>query len=68
MDMSIKSEMLVSGKRSESLEDVHLFIAGGHWDAIKTLAQRRDITASELVRRLIAAELRKTSKALSVPF
>ena len=53
----LKSEMQVSQKRSEPLEDVHLFIAGEHWDAIKALAKNRDITASELVRRLIAGEL-----------
>ena len=61
--MSVKSEMLVSQKRSEPLEDVHLFVAGEHWGAIKALAKQRDITASELVRRLIAQELTKRRKA-----
>jgi hypothetical protein len=62
MDLSIKSEMLVSGKRSKPLEDVHMFVADDHWQAIKKLARRQDITASELVRRLIAAELAKAAK------
>lgn len=67
MDMSVKSEMLVSGKRSKPLEDVHMFVAGDHWQAIKKLARRHDITASELVRRLIAAELSRTTKTVKVP-
>jgi hypothetical protein len=66
MDMSVKSEMLVSGKRSKPLEDVHMFVADDHWQAIKKLARRQDITASELVRRLIAAELSRVTKTTKV--
>jgi hypothetical protein len=66
--MDLKSEMQVSQKRSEPLHDVHVFVAGEHWDAIKALAKSRDITAAEVVRRLIAAELRKTAKSIPVPF
>jgi hypothetical protein len=75
MYMSDKTGVLHSQKRSEPLEDVHMFIAGEHWGAVKQLAQLRDITASELVRRLIAAELLKaaktapaTKKSIEVPF
>jgi hypothetical protein len=52
---NLKTELLAT----QELGSVHLLIATEHWDAIKNLARSRDITASEVVRRLIAAELRK---------
>ncbi len=68
---NLRSEMQVSQKRSQPLKHIDMFLNREHWDAIKALAKRRDITASELVRRLIAAELSratKTAKSVVAPF
>jgi predicted DNA-binding ribbon-helix-helix protein len=59
---NLESQMQVSQKRSVPLRHADMFLNGEHWDAVKVLAKQRDITASELVRRLIAAELRRESR------
>jgi hypothetical protein len=53
------NEMQVSPKRSQPLYCVHMFLDHKKWRAIQALAKRRDVTASELVRRLIADELQR---------
>lgn len=45
-------------------KDVHIFIAKDHWAAVNVLAQTREITRNELVRRLIAAELSRATKTV----
>jgi hypothetical protein len=60
--------MLHSEKRSEPLRRTDLFLSRSDWDALKKVAQEKDISASELVRRLIAAELKRAArKQLAVP-
>jgi hypothetical protein len=59
--------MLHSEKRSEPLKRIDLYMDKVLWDRVKELGAQRDLSASEVVRRLISAELKKVARAPKTP-
>jgi hypothetical protein len=55
--------MLHSESRSTPLRRTDIFLDKAAWEGLKVRAKALDVSASEVVRRLIAAELKRPMKA-----
>jgi hypothetical protein len=56
--------MMHSEQRSVPLKRIDLYMDQALWDRIKDLGKQRDLSASEIVRRLVAAELKRSARAV----
>jgi hypothetical protein len=54
--------MMHSESRSVPLRRTDIFLDKAAWEALKVRAKALDTTASEIVRRLIAAELHRDTR------